>query len=238
MNKLTNCQGHILLVEDDELLSELLEKYLSSHNYTVTTLPNGEQLEASLRHQPIDAILLDIMLPGQNGLHWLEWLKDNHPNLPVLLCSRRADAEDRAIGLSQGAADYIVKPFHPKEVLCRLHNLLNLRNQQEKRHYRIGGRYFDAERSGLVGQREGRDATLIRLSQQEAVLLKYLYQNQRQIITRDHIAEVLYGFEHDPNRRNIDMLINRLRKKLGDSSETPRYLHTVWGRGYRFTPDA
>ena len=98
-------QGHILLVEDDDLISELLEKYLHSHNLSVTVLPSGKQLVSTMQHQKVDAVILDIVLPGKSGLEWLEWLQAHYPQIPTLLCSRHATAEERVIGLSTGAVD-------------------------------------------------------------------------------------------------------------------------------------
>lgn len=226
-------QAHILLVEDDELSSELLEKYLSQHGFEVTVLADGEQLEATLIQRVVNAIVLDILLPGENGLYWLSWLKRNYPTTPVLLCSQCSSAEERATGLSKGAADYIIKPYHPKEILVRLQNLL------VKPRYsllRIGTLLFDSQRALLTVDGQP-DTDTIPLTLQEALLLQLLFQQPGKLLTRDDIAQWLNGSGHDPTRRSLDMLITRLRKKLGDSGEDTRYLHTVWGKGYRFTPE-
>mgnify|MGYP001167412604 CR=1 FL=1 len=226
-------QGHILLVEDDDLTSELLEKYLHSHNLSVTVLPDGEQLVSTMQHQKVDAVILDIVLPGKSGLEWLEWLQIHYPQIPVLLCSRHVTAEDRVIGLSKGAVDYIVKPFHPKEVLLRLHNVLA---KPTVTLPRVGIFQLDAQRAILIPYNGSSEHQNTNLTLHEVLLLQLFFAHVGDLVTRDQIAECLHGSGHDPTKRSLDMLINRLRKKLGDSGEASRYLHTVWGKGYRFTP--
>lgn len=223
----------ILLVDDDELTTELLEKYLNQHGFEVTILTAGEPLETVLAQRTVDAILLDILLPGKNGLYWLNWLVCNYPSIPVLLCSQCNSAEERATGLSKGAADYIIKPYHPKEVLLRLQNLLA---KPRLPIPRVGALRFDPQRALLTTDGKPGNAK-IPLTHQEALLLQLFFQQPGKLLTRDDIANWLNGSGHDPTRRSLDMLIARLRKKLGDSGNDARYLRTVWGRGYRFTPD-
>ena len=228
---MTHSHGYILLVEDDELTAELVEKYLTSHHFKVTTITNGEQLADTLQQQAITAVLLDILLPGKDGLYWLGWLKENYPTLPVLLCSRLTTAEERVNGLGLGAIDYISKPFHPREVLLRLKNVLATPQQF---YPRIGPFSFDSRRALLLPSEPG--AEPVSLTLQEVLLLQLFFQQPGKLITRDDIASWLHGGGHDPNKRGLDMLVTRLRKKLGDSGDMPRHLHTVWGKGYCFTP--
>lgn len=227
-------QGYIILVEDDELSAELLESYLFSYGYAVTVLPDGEPLADTLREQLPDAVLLDILLPGKDGLHWLAWINTHYPQLPVLLCSRKSESEDRVIGLGKGARDYIIKPYHPREVLLRLKNVIG---ESPRPLERVGSLQFDAKRAALTLPEDNGESIHISLTLHESLLLQLFFQKPGMLVSRDDIAEWLHGNGYDPNKRGIDMLMARLRKKLGDTSEMPRYLHTVWGKGYRFTPE-
>ncbi|MGB3916377.1 MAG: response regulator transcription factor [Thiothrix litoralis] len=221
----------MLLVDDDILLHQLLEVYLCEHHYHLDWLCCGEDMDEFLQHQTPDLILLDIMLPGKDGLHWLSWLKNNHNHIPVMLLSAKKSAEERLQGLEFGAEDYLTKPFHPKELLIRIRNIMR-RSPQPHEHgiYRIGNNLFD-----LVHEQLERDNKLIKLTTQESSLLQFLCQHAGQILTRDSISHAINGNEHQPLNRSIDMTINRLRKKLGEDTASPRHLCTVWRKGYRLT---
>ena len=224
----------ILLVDDDILLHKLLEEYLCQNDYHIDALQCGEEISEFLQHQQPDFILLDIMMPGKDGLHWLRWLKKYHEHIPVMLLSAKKSAQERLQGLEFGADDYLTKPFHPKELLIRIRNIMRDRPLANGRViHKIGSSFFDPVHEHLE-----RDNTTIKLTTQESGLLQFFCQNPGQILTRDAISLALYGNDYQPMNRSIDMTINRLRKKLDDNATTPRYLCTVWRKGYRLTLDS
>lgn len=203
---------------------------MSLHACKIHSLPNGEGLQDFLQAQTPDLIILDIMMPGRNGLYWLSWLKDNHPEIPVLIMSAKDSMDDRMQGLELGAEDYLTKPFHPKELLIRLRNILRNKPAHKDQLIKIGEHYFDPAHERLIRQN-----TAIKLTSLETRLLEFFCQNAGQTLTRDAISIALHGNEHHPMDRGIDMHINRLRKKIEGDISQPRYLHTVWRKGYRLT---
>ena len=226
---MNNNHAHrILLVDDDVLLQNLLVEYLASHGFLVSTLSNGENIGAVLGNYQIDLVALDIVIPGKDGLYWLEWLKKHYPHIPILILSARNSAKDRLKGLELGAIDYLIKPFHPKELLIRIQNTLRRQSQTEEQPIKIGEQLFDQTLEILI-----QEDRLVKLTSLETQLLAFLCQNAGQVISRDAISYALHGSEHHPMNRSIDMQINRLRKKLGDTPHSPKHIHTVWRKGYR-----
>lgn len=230
-----NIPSHqILLVDDDIVLHALLREYLTAHCFHVHSLSNGEEIDGFCQNYQPDLILLDIMLPSNDGLHWLAWIKKNHPHLPVILLSAKKSANERLAGLEIGADDYLIKPFHPKELLIRIQNIMrHTPNKPSTNFITIGDNRFHPLHEKLE-----RDNTMIKLTTQETRLLQFFCQNAGQILTRDAISHALNGNEHQPLNRSIDMTINRLRKKLGDDANEPKFLRTIWRKGYRLTLDA
>lgn len=219
----------ILLVDDDILLQKLLEEYLCAQNYQIDALLCGEEISNFFLYQKPDLILLDIMMPGKDGLHWLLWLKTHYPQIPVMLLSAKKSAQERLQGLELGAEDYLTKPFHPKELLIRIRNIM--RHKTLHNGYvihQIGSNLFDPVHEHLE-----RDNTFIKLTTQESNLLDFFCQHPGKILTRDAISHAMNGNDYHPMNRSIDMTINRLRTKLAD--HPPRYLCTVWRKGYRLT---
>lgn len=229
LNNTPTCQ--ILLVDDDLLLHKLLEEYFVELGYQIHALPNGEEISDFFQHHQPDIILLDIMMPGgKDGLYWLGWLKEQYPQIPVMLLSAKKSAQERLQGLEIGADDYLTKPFHPKELLIRIRNIMRHAPQKNGHMIQIGSNLFDPTRERLE-----RDNTIIKLTTQESSLLLFFCQNSGQTLTRDAISHAMNGNEHQPMNRSIDMTINRLRKKLGDDATDPQHLCTVWRKGYRLT---
>lgn len=220
----------ILIVEDDDLLAQLLLTYLNKAHFAVTVLSAGEQLKRLRNLGHFAAIVLDILLPGKNGFEWLKWLQVNYPKTPIIVCSRLNDAESRVHGLDLGAYHYIVKPFHPQELIIRLNALLTA--EQTPDYYAIGYHQFDSMNAQLRLYQAQQGYLTLRLSPQENQLLTLFCQCAGKIVSRDDIAQVLYAQEHNPLQRNIDMYINLLRKKLATSGDQTQYLKTVWGKGY------
>lgn len=225
-----NSQRNLLLVDDDSVLQDFLKAFLSQHNFKVYSLLHGEGIENFLQDHAVDIILLDVLLPEKDGYHWLQWLKENYVDIPILMLSVKGHTNDRVQGLEMGANDYIVKPADPRELLARVNNILSL-TQTDKHSLCImfGDFTFELGRLTLYNGEE-----LIRLTTTEAELLKIFCENQNKTLSRDELTFHLRGNEHNPYDRSIDVHINRLRNKLEDDPSNPRYLLTTWGKGYRF----
>ncbi len=221
--------GKVLIIDDDEVLQRLLKEFLETHGFSIYSLLCGEGIDDFLAKNNIDLIILDILLPGKNGFYWLEWLAKNHSGLPVLLLSSKDNIDSKINGLELGAVDYLVKPFNMTELLLRLRNILRIYShhiQADAYEY-----FFDIEHAIFI-----RNGERIKLTTTEARLLQFLLDNAGEVVTRDAISEALRGNSHHPLDRSIDVHINRLRKKIEEKPSLPKFLNTVWGRGYRFTP--
>lgn len=219
----------ILLVDDDEVLQQLLHKFLTAQGYHVSVLASGERIAEFLNLNSVDVIVMDVLLPGENGLHWLSWVKQHYSQLPVLILSSQQAVDDRIAGLQLGADDYLIKPFHMTELLLRLKNILRHRRPTETRLSDSYTYCFDPEH-GLFF----RDGQTVKLTTTETRLMRFLFDHAGKIVTRDQISEALRGNSHHPLDRSIDVHMNRLRKKIEAKPNLPKYLNTVWGKGYRF----
>lgn len=221
----------ILLVDDDAVLQQLLQEFLTSQGYPISVLSSGEEIADFLRINSVAVIVMDILLPGQNGLHWLAWIKKHYPSLPVLILSSQKAVDDRIAGLQLGAEDYLIKPFHMTELLLRLKNILKNKRPVELKLSHSYNYCFDPEHALFF-----RDGKTIKLTTTETRLMRFLFDHAGKIVTRDEISEALRGNSHHPLDRSIDVHMNRLRKKIEDKPNLPKYLNTVWGKGYRFLP--
>ena len=221
----------ILLVDDDEVLQQLLQEFLTHQGYTVFVLTKGEELAEFLSLNLIDVIVMDILLLGESGLHWLAWVKQNYSLLPVLVLSSQTAVDDRIAGLQLGADDYLIKPFHMTELLLRLKTILRNKRPIEIKPNSSYTYCFDPEHALFF-----RDGKTIKLTTTETRLMRFLFDHAGKIVTRDEISEALRGNSHHPLDRSIDVHMNRLRKKIEDKPNLPKYLNTVWGKGYRFLP--
>ncbi|WP_111642538.1 response regulator [Marinimicrobium alkaliphilum] len=226
---------HILLVEDDHRLATLVKNYLESNGFTVTLEDNGARVGARVRDRNPDLIVLDIMLPGKDGLTLCRELRDSFAG-PILILTARNEDADQVLGLEFGADDYVIKPAEPRILLARIRALLRRSSRStpsEPRHLAFGALALD----------EGsRSATLegepIVLSSHEFDLLWLLAENAGTVVNRDFLFQGLYGRPYDGMDRSVDVRISQLRKKLGDSPDQPQRIKTIWGRGYLFVSDA
>lgn len=226
---------HILVVDDDALLQTMLGELLSVQGYHITPCFSGEELETFLQAKfagpAPDLIVLDVQMPGKNGLYWCQWLNDNHPNIPILMLSSRNSADARIAGLERGAADYLPKPFHTKELLLRIRNLLHNRAPKPPAAP-INICKLDVERQLFI-----KNGKPTKLTTVETLMLAFFFRYKGTIITRDAISQMLRGNDHHPTDRSIDVHINRIRNKIEDDPANPHHLTTAWGRGYRFVLD-
>ncbi|MGZ5101059.1 MAG: response regulator [Usitatibacter sp.] len=224
---------HILVVDDDQEIRTLLAEYLERNNYRVSTLPDGRDLMRMLEERAIDLVVLDLMMPGIDGLTLCRDLRAKH-RIPVLILSARGDEVDRIVGLEMGADDYLPKPFHPRELLARIRAILARTGapepEQEVRGYRFDGHSLDLLRRSLVRS----DGTRVALTTAEFDLLAIFLARPNRVLSRDMLVELTQGREAPADDRSIDVRVSRLRQALGDTGEV-RLLQTVYGEGYVLT---
>lgn len=218
----------LLLVDDDEILQSFLCKYLDNAQYAVEGLVDGQHLPGVLDRVRADLIVLDVELPGRDGLYWLKWLRQYHPHIPVIMASVRSNEHERLTGLEFGARDYLVKPFQCRELLIRIENILGTTlPKQDDTLIRIGELQVDTHACRVVrGEKE------VKLTVLEANILKLLYINGGAPVSRDDIMAQVRGSNYNPLDRSIDIHINKLRKKMETDPSTPTYIRTVRGKGY------
>lgn len=234
----TSTQPHILVVDDDPALRELLTGYLSSNGFSVQAVGDGVALRAALAGGFPDAIVLDLMLPGEDGLALTRGIRAQS-NVPILMLSARGEEVDRVIGLEVGADDYLAKPFGPRELLARLRALL--RRGQPAAGGAPSAAETHAQRFGpfgldQAGRRLLRDGSEIHLTSAEFDLLAAFMARPNRVLSRDTLVDLLKGYDRDPFDRSIDIRVTRLRRKIEADPATPAYIRTVRGEGYLFNP--
>ena len=224
----------ILVVDDDVALRDLVADYLRVSGYEVEAAGDGAAMRAVLAKQAVDLVVLDLMLPGEDGLSLLRWLREHH-GPPVVIISARGDEVDRVVGLELGADDYLAKPFGPRELLARVRAVLR-RSGESDSHSDLQILAFGPFRLHLNNHVLSRDGGEIPLTFGEFNLLRVFLEHANQVLSRDHLISLLKGYERSPFDRSIDVRVTRLRRKIETRPEAPVYLRTVWGEGYLFTP--
>jgi DNA-binding response OmpR family regulator len=234
----------ILVVDDEPDLRALLSDYLGMQGYAVGAAADAAELDTRLAEAPADVIVLDINMPGENGLAALARLRAGGCRAGVILLTAAGTLGDRLAGLSDGADDYIVKPFEPRELLARIRAVLRRLEASgvppapapamPKPGLRIGRCTFDTGARCLRAP----DGSEIALTAMEFDLLTVFARHPRQILSRSRLAELAHGRPLAPGDRSIDIRITRLRQKIGEDARAPRTLRTVHGEGYVFDPDA
>ncbi len=235
---------HILVVDDDDRLRGLLRQYLAENGFVVTTAANASEAREAFRSLSFDLMVLDVMMPGENGLDLARFFR-GHPDarakgLPILLLTARAEPEERIEGLETGADDYLAKPFEPKELLLRLHAILRRLQGRGMSAGGEGGKALPLLKLGRWMYDAGRDELrsaeeTLRLTGMEAGLMRVLAAEPGLPISREVLAERSSGAVND---RTIDVQVTRLRRKIEEDPRNPRYLLTVRGEGYMLMPDA
>jgi DNA-binding response OmpR family regulator len=231
-----NDNPHVLVVDDDAGIRDLLADYLAKQGMTVATARDGREMDERLAIFHPDLIVMDLMMPGEDGLALTRRVKAAG-EMPVIMLSARGEDIDRIVGLEVGADDYLAKPFNPRELLARIRAVLRRNSGAAKAAQdagevaRFGPFALDVAAQSL--SREGMD---IPLTQAEFTLLKLFLEHPNRALSRDQIMDWLKGYERDPFDRSIDVRVTRLRKKLEDDPANPAYIRTIWGQGYLFSP--
>ncbi|WP_437270608.1 response regulator [Stutzerimonas balearica] len=224
----------ILLVDDDQEIRELLQTYLSRAGFQVRPVGDGAGFRLALQEQPADLVILDVMLPDEDGFSLCRWVREHQrlAQMPVIMLTASSDEADRVIGLELGADDYLGKPFSPRELLARIKALL--RRAQFAQERPAGDVLaFDDWRLDLVSHRlHHLDGEEVFLSGADFALLKLFLDHPMQILDRDTIGNATRGREVMPLERIVDMAVSRLRQRLRDTGKAPRLIRTVRGSGY------
>ena len=230
----------ILIVDDDPRLRDLLRRYLGENGFNVLVSENGEAMKRLWVREHFDVLILDLMMPGEDGLAILKRLRAEKDMTPVIMLTARGEDVDRILGLELGADDYLGKPFNPRELLARIHAVLRRRPRQdapgapsmENEVVKFGD--FELDLGTRVLKKNGE---IVPLTTGEFAVLKAFARHPRQPLSRDKLMEMAPGREYEAFDRSLDVQVSRLRKLLEPDPSKPRYLQTVWGLGYVFIPD-
>lgn len=228
----------ILIVDDDAGLRDLLQEYLATQGFEVAAVADGVAMEIFLQQESPHLMILDLMLPGEDGLSLARKLRAKN-NMPIIILSARGEEADRIVGLEVGADDYLAKPFNPRELLARIRSVLRRKekefnpilNDWEPLQHHFGEFVMDLNTRTLSRRGEA-----LELTAGEFYLLRIFAEHANRVLNRDQIMDKLKGYERSPFDRSIDVRITRLRRKMEADPSAPVYIRTVWGEGYMFTP--
>ena len=231
--------ARILVVDDDVRLRDLLTRYLSEQGFDVRALPDATQLDKRLQRDPPHLLVLDLMLPGEDGLAICRRLRGAGETVPIIMLTAKGEDVDRIVGLEMGADDYLPKPFNPRELVARIHAVL--RRQGERAAPGTpedeGKVPFGPWTLDLAARTLAHAGKTINLTTGEYSLVKVLAQHPRQPLAREKLMLLARGRDHEVFDRAIDVQVSRLRKIVEPDPANPRYIQTVWGFGYVYVPD-
>ena len=218
-----NKKKHILIVDDDDRIRSLLKDFLTDNNYIVSTAENSIQAKTKLEYLKFDTVILDVMMPGQNGYELTKEIKKNM-KVPIILLTAKGEVENRIKGLEIGADDYLGKPFEPKELLLRIKNILTKKNKVDlKSQYKIGRAQVDLNKMTITLEEK-----IKKINNSEKKVLLEMLANPGNTYSRDEIGKIS-GISQE---RSIDVMITRLRQKLEINPKNPKFLQTIRGAGY------
>jgi len=230
----------IVIVDDDARIRDLLRRFLAQEGYDVLLAEDARALQRITQRETVDLLVLDVMLPGEDGLSICRRLRQAGDKTPIIMLTAKGEDVDRILGLEIGADDYLAKPFNPRELLARIHAVLRRRPvieapgapTAEQEVMRFGEFNFD-----LAARQLSRNGQDIPLTTGEFAMLKALVRHPRQSLSRDKLAQLARGRDFEPFDRSLDVQISRLRKLIEVDPANPRIIQTVWGVGYVFVPE-
>ena len=232
--------NHVLIVDDDLDIREMLAAYLEKNGLRATAVANGREMRAALADGVVDLVVLDLMMPGEDGLSLCRELRSGPMrNMPILMLTARSDESDRILGLEMGADDYLTKPFAARELLARVNAILrrarmlppNFQVTEAARVIAFGDWRLDTTARHLLY----RDDTMVALSGAEFRLLRVFLDHPQRVLNRDQLLNLTQGRDADQFDRSIDLLVSRLRQRLDDDPREPRYIKTLRSEGYVFS---
>ena len=229
----------ILVVDDDARLRALLERYLVEQGFQVRSVADGKQMDRLLERENYALMVLDLMLPDEDGLTICRRLRDQGNPLPIVILTAKGDEVDRIIGLEQGADDYLAKPFNPRELLARINAVLRRQKRElpgapseDETIIEFGDYWFN-----LATREMRKQDQPMPLTSGEYAVLKALVMHPREPLSRDKLMHLARGRDYSALERSIDVQVSRLRRMIEEDATKPRYIQTVWGLGYVFVPD-
>lgn len=230
----------ILVIDDDVRLRDLLTRYLAEQGFDVRAIADARELDKRLQRDPPHLLVLDLMLPGEDGLSVCRRLRGAGETVPIIMLTAKGEDVDRIVGLEMGADDYLPKPFNPRELLARIHAVLRRKPPAE-----LPGApsaepievRFGPFRLDLATRAFSRDGEPVPLTTGEFSVLKVLVQHARTPLSREKLMALARGREYGAYDRSLDVQVSRLRKLIETDPQQPRYIQTVWGVGYVFVPD-
>ena len=240
MNDMTDTKAKILVVDDDIRLRDLLRRYLTEQGFQVVVAENATAMNKLWLRERYDLLVLDLMLPGEDGLSICRRLRGGGDKTPIIMLTAKGEDVDRIIGLEMGADDYLPKPFNPRELVARINAVLRRRGPDEVpgapleqgQVFQFGEFCLDLSNRSLKRKDEQ-----INLTTGEFSVLKVFARHARQPLSREKLMELARGREYEVFDRSLDVQISRLRKLIEKDPGTPQYIQTVWGLGYVFIPD-
>lgn len=226
----------VLLVEDEENLHDALKLNLELEGYEITSAFDGHEALKKIEEEYFDLIIMDVMLPGVDGISITENIRLQNNEVPILILSAKNTSADRVAGLKKGADDYLTKPFNLEELLLRVHKLIEKNKKMQEKDsvgdsYSFGKNTVDFRAQEILTRRGER----IQISKKEAMLLKLLIENRNEVVPREKILQSVWGYNVYPTTRTIDNFILNFRKYFEEDSRNPQYFHSVRGVGYKYT---
>jgi DNA-binding response OmpR family regulator len=222
----------VLVVDDEPIVREVVVSYLQREGYRTLEAEDGDRARELLESESPSLVVLDVMLPGTDGLELCRWIR-GRSELPIIMLTARGEEADRIVGLELGADDYVTKPFSPRELAARVRTVLRRSRSEVSEAERLS---FDELSIDARTHEVRKDGTELRLTAKEFDLLWFLARHPRQVFSRDQLMDRVWGYEAALDTGTVTVHVRRLREKIEDDPSQPRFLQTVWGVGYRFTP--
>jgi DNA-binding response OmpR family regulator len=221
---------NVLVVDDEPIVREVVVRYLEREGYRTLEAADGDRARELLEHESLDLVVLDLMLPGTDGLTLCRWIRARG-DLPVILLTARGEEADRIVGLELGADDYVTKPFSPRELAARVRTVLRRATRQPPEHRTLTFGDLEIDAATREVSRAGH---ALRLTAKEFDLLWFLASHPRRVFSRRQLMDRVWGYEAALDTGTVTVHVRRLREKIEEDPSRPRFLETVWGVGYRF----
>jgi DNA-binding response OmpR family regulator len=222
----------VLVVDDEPIVREVVCSYLQREGYRTLEAADGERARQLVEHERPTLVVLDLMLPGIDGLELCRWIR-GRSDLPVIMLTARGEEADRIVGLELGADDYVTKPFSPRELVARVRTVLRRSAPSLARAERL---VYDDLTIDATAREVTKGDTTLRLTAKEFDLLWFLARHPKQVFSRDQLMDRVWGYSAALDTGTVTVHVRRLREKIEDEPARPRFLQTVWGVGYRFSP--